>query len=175
MEILGIGSQIEHPRFGKGVIINVLTSSYEVTFIDDGIRRIPLEGEFEVNESVEPPADYVSIREVEKSLKKILESWLDSSEVVKLGDRWTGGSVILKPGKEGLADKEIPMETFFHKIVMIRDRLRVMEQKVNSSDLTDETKVDIQQYISRCYGSLTTFNILFKDSDQQCSTKKKEE
>ncbi len=171
MQILGIGSQIQHPDYGKGVIIDVLDSSYEVTFIDDGIRRVALDGDYEVQDAATLDTDRVSMRAVQKSLKKILEEWLDSSEIVELGDRWTGGTMTLTPGREGLASKEIPIETFFHKIVMLRDRLRVLEQKVNSSELPDQTKVDIQQYISRCYGSLTTFNILFKNSDQQFSTK----
>ena len=75
--------------------------------------------------------------------------------------------MILKPKDISLSDKEIPIETFFHKIVMLRDRLRVMEQKINSSkNLDDQEKVDLQQYITRCYGSLTTFNVLFKNNSQ---------
>ena len=92
---------------------------------------------------------------------------MDATEIVSIGERWVGGKMILEPGKPNLASKEISIESFFHNIVMMRDRLRVMEQKVNASDLSDETKVDIQQYISRCYGSMTTFNILFKETEQQ--------
>ena len=91
---------------------------------------------------------------------------MDATEIVPIADKWKGGKMILEPGKTGLSSKEIPVGTFFHKIVMLRDRLRVMEQKINSSELDDQTKVDLQQYISRCYGSMTTFNILFKDTDQ---------
>jgi hypothetical protein len=79
-----------------------------------------------------------------------------------LGDKWQGGLLEFKPKDAGLKSKEIPIETFFHKIVMVRDRLRVMEQRINSSKLTDEEKVNLQQYITRIYGSLTTFNVLFK-------------
>jgi hypothetical protein len=100
-------------------------------------------------------------------MTKILQNWMDATEIVPLGDKWKGGKMILEPGKVGLTTKEIPVETFFHKIVLMRDRLRVMEQKINASELDDETKVDIQQYISRCYGSMTTFNILFKETDHQ--------
>ncbi|HSQ77301.1 MAG TPA: hypothetical protein VLN91_00265 [Nitrospirota bacterium] len=84
--------------------------------------------------------------------------------VMALGARWKGGEMVLKPGDPNLAAKSIPLETFFHKIVMVRDRLRVMEAQINSHKvLTDGEKVDLQQYITRIYGSLTSFNVLFKD------------
>ena len=94
---------------------------------------------------------------------KILRVWSDVNEVVPLGDKWTGGILIMKPGSDTLKEKEVPIDVFFHKIVMLRDRLRVLEQRINSHDkLTDEDKVNMQQYITRIYGSLTTFNVLFK-------------
>lgn len=163
--ILGIGSRVKHQEFGLGVVINVKSTLYEVTFIESGTRLIKTDYPFEIIELVELSNDLVSIIEVEKSLSKILQKWLDASEIVPLGEKWKGGKLIFEPGKPGLASKEIPVDTFFHKIVMMRDRLRVMEQKVNASALDDEVKVDIQQYISRCYGSMTTFNILFKETE----------
>jgi len=86
---------------------------------------------------------------------------------VPLGDKWNKGMLLLQPADKLLKPKEIPVEDFFHKIVMLRDRLRVLEQNINSSkSLSDEEKVNIQQYITRCYGSLTTFNVLFKNKEQ---------
>jgi len=87
----------------------------------------------------------------------------EEDHFVSLGARWEDGEMILKPGKDGLQEKAIPIETFFHKIVMLRDRLRVLEQKINSNDkLGDADKVDLQQYVTRIYGSLTSFNMLFQ-------------
>ncbi len=82
-------------------------------------------------------------------------------------EKWRGGSLVLKPGSPGLQEKSIPIETFFHKVVMLRNRLRTLEQQVNASDLPDDAKVKLQSYISGCYGSLTTFNVLFADEDDQ--------
>jgi hypothetical protein len=100
-------------------------------------------------------------------LSEVLRQELGISEV-EMGKRWQGGELILKPGKEGVAEKRIPIETLFKKIVTIRDKLRVLEQKVNgNSTLTDEEKIGLQQYITGCYGSLTTFNVLFAEPKEE--------
>ena len=163
MEKLGIGSRVKHPAYGDGAVIRLHKAAYEVCFMQYGIKMVGLEySAWEVIDRIEPVED-VSFNEAEKSLMKILRHWSDITEKVDLGDKWADGIMILKPGDESLKSKEIPIETFFHKIVMVRDRLRVMEQRINSSKvLTDEDKVNLQQYITRIYGSLTTFNVLFK-------------
>jgi|CZKU01.1.fsa_nt_gi hypothetical protein len=95
---------------------------------------------------------------------------------VDLAGRWDGGEMILKPGKEGLQEKRIPIEALFNKIVMIRDRLRVLEQKINTNPkLTGEDKIQLQQYVTGCYGSLTTFNVLFADREDQFIGQKSDE
>ena len=93
--------------------------------------------------------------------------WNDTQEIVSIGDRWIGGTMLLQPKDASQKPKEIPIDIFFHKIVMLRDRLRVMEQQVNAhKQLSDQDKVNLQQYITRIYGSLTTFNVLFKNKEQ---------
>jgi len=164
MQLLGIGSRIQHKEFGKGVVTNVTSKHYWVTFIENGLETIDLNADFEIVESVEDAVDTISFSEVEQSLISILRRWSDTSAITPIADKWKGGSLVLKPGDAKLSEKEIPLDAFFHKIVMVRDRIRVMEQKINSSkNLDDQEKVDLQQYITRIYGSLTTFNVLFKN------------
>jgi len=118
------------------------------------VRRPPLPEEIDLD------MDIATFRSV---LQEVLREELGIGET-RIQPRFQGGELILKPGKEGTAEKRIPLETFFHKIVMIRDKLRVLEQRVNAhSGLTDEDKVTMQQYITACYGTLTTFNVLFSD------------
>jgi hypothetical protein len=164
MQILGIGSRINHGKYGKGVVTNVTSKHYWVTFIDNGLETIDIDSDFEVIESVEDEVDTISFSEVEQSLISILRRWSDASSISPIADKWKGGKLVLEPKDTNLSNKEIPIETFFHKIVMVRDRIRVMEQKINSSkNLDDQDKVDLQQYLTRIYGSLTTFNVLFKN------------
>ncbi|OIQ22274.1 hypothetical protein [Lacinutrix sp. MedPE-SW] len=168
MKILGIGSRINHTELGKGVITNVDNKQYWVTFIENGLETIDLDESIEVIEAAENEVDTVSFFDVEQSFMRLLKKYSDVSEVVHIGDKWKGGKLILEPGDTNLKSKEIKIDDFFHKITMVRDRLRVMEQKINSSkNLDEQEKIDLQQYITRSYGSLTTFNVLFKVKAQQ--------
>ena len=165
--ILAIGSRINHPEFGKGVVTNVDSKMYWVTFIEGGLETIAIDDEFEIIEACDDDLDTVSFYEVERTLREMLKKWSDISEIVPIADKYKGGSLTLQPKDTSLSSKEVPINTFFHKIVMLRDRLRVMEQKINSSkNLDDQEKIDLQQYITRCYGSMTTFNVLFKNASQ---------
>ncbi|HEY5688020.1 MAG TPA: hypothetical protein VIS27_06925 [Yeosuana sp.] len=167
MKLLGIGSRINHAEFGKGVITNVSSKHYWVTFIDNGLETIDIDSEIEIIEATEDDVDTVSFFDVESSLKEILKKWSDVSEIVPIADKYKGGKLILEPGDTNLKPYELPIDTFFHKITMVRDRLRVMEQRINASDLDEQGKIDLQQYITRIYGSLTSFNVLFKSKNQQ--------
>ncbi|AXT59840.1 hypothetical protein D1816_05540 [Aquimarina sp. AD10] len=164
--ILGIGSRIKHPEFGLGVVTNVTSKMYWVTFIDNGLETVNVDDEFEIIDGVEDEVDTVSFYEVEKVVKDLLKRYSDISEIVPIADKWKGGKLIMQPGDQNLTSKELPIDKFFHKIVMVRDRIRVMEQKINSSNLDQQDKIDLQQYITRIYGSLTTFNVLFKNKSQ---------
>jgi hypothetical protein len=104
--------------------------------------------------------------DLEQLLRRIIREETGISSVVP-ADKWRGGSLVLRPGTAGLQEKSWPIETFFHKVVMLRNRLRTLEQHVNASDLPDDIKVKLQTYVSGCYGSLTSFNVLFADEDDQ--------
>jgi hypothetical protein len=167
MKLLGIGSRIIHKDYGKGVVTNVTSNHYWVTFIDNGLETIDLDSEFEIIEAADGDVDTVSFFDVESSLVEILKKWSDVSEIVPIADKYKGGKIILEPADTNLKSYELPIDTFFHKITMVRDRLRVMEQRVNSSNLDEQGKIDLQQYITRIYGSLTSFNVLFKSDNHK--------
>jgi len=166
--ILGIGTRLQHTQFGPGVIVGVRYAVYQVAFIHHGIKEIDKDDphlDEIIPENV--TADIETSSEVEKSLLKILRLWGGLTETVPLGDKWKGGTLLLQSGDKSIKPKEIPIDVFFHKIVMARDRLRVLEQQINGhKGLSDEDKINLQQYITRIYGSFTTFNVLFKNKEQ---------
>lgn len=175
---LGIGSKITHPKFGLGVIVNLDSSFYKIYFTSlDQVKEIDRSYEnLEVNERAALEVDPIDIRDIEKALENVLLKNSDLSQVVPLGNKWIGGTVTLNPGSSDLQNKEIPIRTFFNKIVMVRDKLRVLEQNINSSEKLDaEDKIHLQQYITRAYGSLTTFNVLFGDKNHQFKGSGKED
>ncbi len=179
-ENVGVGSRVEHERYGEGVISAVNFSTYEIFFERGGKMDVSKHNdELRIIETMDNPGGEdraagsgIRLEDLERVIADTLDRFGHLQEVVELGERWQGGTMILKPANAELQSKEIGIETFFHKIVMMRDRLRVLEQHINSNKhLSDEEKIDLQQYITRCYGSFTTFNILFKHREQQFSGK----
>lgn len=132
--------------------------------VDEPVRtRTPLPKEIDID---------MDIDEFRRVLREVISDELGVSSP-SMGQRWEGGELVLTPGASETQEKRIPIETFFHKIVMVRDKLRVLESKINGNkSLTDEEKVQLQAYITNCYGSLTTFNVLFGDKDDQFNTKR---
>jgi hypothetical protein len=171
MEQFTQGMRIDHERYGEGIISRATLTGYEVFFARGGkmefskhnftARIMEKPAENSAQASNMPDFD-----EIEKLFTLILDKYNGIAHKVELGEKWTDGTMILQPGRDGLKAKEIPIDVFFHKIVMLRDRLRVLEQNINSHPvLTDEEKINLQQYITRIYGSLTTFNVLFDDKN----------
>lgn len=164
MHALSIGTRVKHPQYGNGIILDNSKAFYNIAFPNVGEKAID-KGytELEIIELAAAPEERLSLGDIENMLTRILRRWTDVTEIVPLGNKWRGGTMILQPADPDLKPKEIPIDTLFNKIVMIRDRLRVLEQNINKSkNLSAEEKVHIQQYITRSYGSLTTFNVLFK-------------
>lgn len=167
---LSVGTKIDHDRYGEGVIGKVSMVSYDVYFARGGkIEILKSSKDFTVLETTEniSPQLNIDVESFQSLIVQTLDKYGMLQEVVPLGEKYIGGKLLIQPANSSLQPKEIPIEAFFHKIVMLRDRLRVLEQNINSNPkLTDEDKVGLQQYITRIYGSLTTFNILFKDKEQ---------
>lgn len=167
---LPVGTRVSHEKYGEGIISQNNALTYKIVFVRGGELEfskaaVSLEV-IEANDDADDDTPKLNIREFKQVLTQILLQYNGIEHKAELGKKWQGGTMILQPANKDLAPKEIPVETFFHKIVMMRDRLRVLEQNINSSDsLTDEEKVNLQQYISRIYGSMTSFNVLFENKE----------
>ena len=178
IESLRIGMKVRHPQYGSGLVKAISEAVAEIQFDDGSKRAVAPEAS-----GLEPMEPQMSVGGLDVPLKQFVEETLAAavaklglekpdSVVEQLGLRWHGGKLVFHPTDPALQTKEVPLEVFFHKIVGVRNQLRVLEQKINAHEkLTDGEKVEMQQYISRCYGSLTTFNILFKNKEDQFSSK----
>lgn len=165
--------QVRHPRYGVGLIKALTEHTADISF-DDAPRTVdPATSDLTI---AEPTASLTEmqmplsalIRQTAQSMVEALGLEKADQLVEGLAARWQRGTLALQPADSALQAKEVPLETFFHKIVMIRNNLRVLEQKVNAHEkLSDADKFDLQQYITRCYGSLTTFNVLFRKKEDQ--------
>ena len=179
LEALHVGMRIKHAQYGVGTVRSISEHAAEIRF-DDQQRTIspehsniePAEAQAEISGLNIPLSTLIAetVHRLAKELK--LEREEEMQVVEQLGTRWRNGTLVLKPSDSSLQPKEVPLETFFHKIVMVRNNLRVLEQKINAHpQLSDAEKFDMQQYITRSYGSMTTFNVLFKEKDDQFSSK----
>jgi hypothetical protein len=177
IEALHIGMKVRHPNYGDGKVKSLTEHTAEIVFEDTQRTLAPETSDLSSAETVaqlselQMPLDLL-IRQTAQAVVDALELEKPDKIVEGLANRWQGGTLVMQSADTSLQPKDVPLETFFHKIVMIRNNLRVLEQKVNASDkLSEADKFDMQQYITRCYGSLTTFNILFKNKEDQFSTK----
>lgn len=173
IESLHVGMKVRHPHHGLGTVKTIGEHSADIQF-DDELKTIapalsdlqPAEAQIAVTGLTIPLAQFVAQTAAAVVDELGLEKPGQFNDL--LGARWHNGKVMLHPADPSLQPKEVPLEVFFHKIVMLRNNLRVLEQKINGHEkLTDADKVELQQYITRSYGSLTTFNLLFKNKPDQ--------
>jgi hypothetical protein len=165
--------KVRHPQYGLGSVKSLTEKTAEIVFEDESRTIAPASSDLQPAEptatlsELEVPLTSL-IRDTARAVVEALGLEQKDAVIEGLATRWQRGNLVMQPADTSLQPKEVPVETFFHKIVMIRNNLRVLEQKVNASEkLSDADKFDLQQYITRCYGSLTTFNILFKNKDDQ--------
>ena len=165
---ISIGARVKHPTLGVGVVYEMDPRTVHIFFREHGEQPISrsFEGLVTIAPGVEIGQEPLDIEHVKDALREVLEELQTPQRPVSMARRYEGGVMELRPKDPALKSKEVPVDDFFHKIVMIRDRFRVLEQKINAhAALSEADKVELQQYITRCYGSLTTFNILFEDKE----------
>lgn len=181
MENYHTGQVVYHQDSGTGRVVNAAEGRITVNFIKTGIRTFSssdagLElSETPFNNDAGTDTVTMDLDELKCALREVLrEEGLAGN--MAMADKWDGGELLIKPANAGLQSKSVPIDTFFHKIVMVRNQLRVLEANINASkNLSDSEKVDLQQYVTRCYGSLTTFNALFADKKDWFVGSKKED
>jgi hypothetical protein len=174
IESLRIGMKVRHPQYGAGTVKTISEAVTEIQFDDGTKRSVAPEPS-----GLEPAEPQVAVSGLGVPLSQFVNQTLEAAitrlglqkpddVVAQLGARWHNGKAVFHPADPALQTKEVPLEVFFHKVVMVRNNLRVLEQKINAHDkLSDGEKVEMQQYITKSYGSLTTFNILFKEKEDQ--------
>lgn len=171
MEQLGIGSKVQHAHYGRGVVVETGSEFYTIWFKEPNTAKSiakDYNGLIVIEKAEDESTGNISLADIEQALDNVLNQRLHEFQLVPMAVKWNDGSLVLKPKDDSLQQKEIPIDVFFHKIVMIRDRMRLIEQKINSHKiLTDAEKVELQQYVTAIYGSLTTFNVLFKETIHQ--------
>jgi hypothetical protein len=170
IEALHVGMKVEHPHYGTGTVRAIAENAVTIQFHDTARTVSPETSGIEplLDEAPAPAAFGIPLSDLvgKAVLKTLAALGVEPPEAVVegLAARWDGGRMTLVPENPANQAKEVPLEVFFHKIVMMRNNLRVLEQKINAHEkLTDADKVELQQYISKCYGSMTTFNILFRE------------
>jgi hypothetical protein len=173
IQALQVGMEVRHPQYGLGTVKTISEASADILF-SDGKRTVAPEAA-----GLEPAEPQANLTGLNLPLKQFITETVEAvsaklglekptDSVPKLGVRWHKGRLVMHPADPTLQTKEVEIEVFFHKIVMVRNQLRVLEQKINAHEkLSDAEKVEMQQYITRCYGSLTTFNVLFKEKEDQ--------